>query len=292
MSGHTDKALNILRMLPRVSLANIRDNPGSKLGPKRGRGQHGGTKHGHGNKGSGQRQNFMRIGYETGNTPFYMRFIKEQYYKGHHLKREYPPLSMLDLQTMIDLNRVDSTKPVDLVSIINTGVYNMSVDQNHFGINLTDEGADIFNAKINLEVQWASELVIAAVERCGGVITTAYYDPHCLQAMCDTKRFFERGIPIPRRMIPPPDAIEYYSSAKNRGYLADPEEVSKERLVLAQKYGYELPKIEEDPEYEMLSERKDPRQIFFGLHPGWVVNLKDKVILKPKDEELLQYYAS
>lgn len=26
----TDKALNILRILPRVSLANIRDNPGSK----------------------------------------------------------------------------------------------------------------------------------------------------------------------------------------------------------------------------------------------------------------------
>lgn len=93
-------------------------------------------------------------------------------------------------------------------------------------------------------------------------------------------------------MIPPPDAIEYYSNAANRGYLADPEQISEERFVLAQKYGYKLPKIEEDPDYEMLTERKDPRQIFYGLHPGWVVNLKDKVILKPKDEELLEYYAS
>lgn len=51
--------------------------------PKRGRAQHGGDKHGAGNKGSGQRQNFMRVGYETGNTPFYMRFPYEPYYKGH-----------------------------------------------------------------------------------------------------------------------------------------------------------------------------------------------------------------
>lgn len=54
---------------------------------------------------------------------------------------------------------------------------------------------------------------------------------------------------------------------------------------MAQKYGYELPKIEDDPLYEMFSEVKDPRQIFYGLEPGWVVNLKDQMIIKPiKDE--------
>ena len=49
----------------------------------RARGQHGGDKHGYGNKGSNQRQNFMRLGYETGNNPFYLRFPSEPYYKGH-----------------------------------------------------------------------------------------------------------------------------------------------------------------------------------------------------------------
>lgn len=49
----------------------------------RGAGQHGGDKHGAGNKGSGQRQNFLRLGYETGNNPFYLRVPKEPYYKGH-----------------------------------------------------------------------------------------------------------------------------------------------------------------------------------------------------------------
>lgn len=100
--------------------------------------------------------------------------------------------------------------------------------------------------------------------------------------MKNPKKWFERGDAIPKRALPPQDAIEYYTSAKNRGYLADPEEISKDRLVLAQKYGYELPKIEEDPSYEMLITLKDARQIFLGLEPGWVVNLKDKVIIKPK----------
>lgn len=50
---------------------------------------------------------------------------------------------------------------------------------------------------------------------------------------------------------------------------------------MAQKYGYELPKIEDDPQYEMFCEVKDPRQIFYGLEPGWVVNLPEKAIIKP-----------
>lgn len=37
----TEKALQLLRHLPRVQLANIRNNPNSKMTQKRGRGQHG-----------------------------------------------------------------------------------------------------------------------------------------------------------------------------------------------------------------------------------------------------------
>ncbi|XP_047042350.1 39S ribosomal protein L15, mitochondrial [Helicoverpa zea] len=288
----TEKSLSMLRSLPRISLANIRDNPNSKKNPKRGRGQHGGDKHGCGNKGSGQRQNFMRLGYETGNNPFYLRVPQEHYYRGHHLRREYPPMTLQELQMIIDKDCVDITKPIDIASIIRSGKYNFFPDLKQFGINLTDEGADIFAAKINIEVQWASEQVIAAIERNGGVITTAYYDPHSLMLLKNPKKFFESGQAIPRRMIPPPDAIEYYTSAQTRGYLADPEEISKERLKLAQKYGYSLPNIENEPNYQMLNERKDPRQIFYGLEPGWVVNLKDKCILKPKDKQLLEFYST
>lgn len=240
----------------------------------------GGDKHGAGNKGSGQRQNYMRLGYETGNNPFYLRPSYEPYNKGHHLRRQYPPITLNQLQMLIDTDRLDITRPIDIASICSTGLYDFKPDERQFGVQLTDEGAETFKAKINLEVQHASELVIAMIEKHGGVIRTAYYDPHSLQALRDPRKWFEKGTPIPRRMIPPQDAIEYYSNAKNRGYLADPEAISQERLVLAQKYGYELAKIEDDPDYEMLCEVKDPRQIFYGLEPGIVVNLKNKTFIR------------
>ena len=85
------------------------------------------------------------------------------------------------------------------------------------------------------------------------------------------------------------NAIEFYTSASNRGYLADPGQIRMERLKLAQKYGYELNDLSQDP---LFSHQKDPRQIWHGLEPGWLVNLKDKVILKPVDKEWLDYYQS
>lgn len=278
----SEKALKMLRNLPRVALGNIRDNPNSKQNDKRGRGQHGGDYHGAGNKGSGQRQNFMRIGYETGNTPFYLRFGYEPYYKGHHLRREYPPMTLQQLQTLIDTDRINSEIPIDLPALCNTGLFIVKPDQRHYGLQLKDDGAEQFKAQINIEVQHASELAIATIEKNGGVIRTAYYDTQSLWTLVNTQKWLEKGVPIPRRMLPPQDAIDYYTNPKNRGYLADPEEISKERLILAQKYGYDLPKIENDPKYSMLSESKDPRQIFYGLNPGWVISLKDKAIIRQK----------
>lgn len=104
----------------------------------------------------------MRPGYETGNTPFYMKFPREQYYKDHKyilifwyfnfiivshiklkyvfsVKRQYPPLSLYNLQKMIDLNRLDVTKPIDLAALCNTGLYNINPEDKHFGVNLIDE---------------------------------------------------------------------------------------------------------------------------------------------------------
>ncbi|KAK3932582.1 39S ribosomal protein L15, mitochondrial [Frankliniella fusca] len=285
-----EKALSMLKTLPRVGLFNIAPNPGFVKPSKRGRGQHGGDKHGAGNKGSKARQNYMRTGYETSLRPYYLSFTHEPYYLGHHLKRQYPPLSLGQLQLMIDTDRINAEKPIDLVQICNTGLYKINPQCKHYGVHLTDEGADSFKAKVNIEVQWATEPVIAAVERNGGTITTAFFDPPSLFALTNVKKFLESGEPIPKRMIPPEDAISYYTDPKMRGYLADPDQVSWERLVLAQKYGYSLPKIEEDPNYEMLTLRKDPRQIFYGLEPGWVVNLIDRIILKPTDPELQEYY--
>lgn len=60
----------------------------------------------------------------------------------------------------------------------------------------------------------------------------------------------------------------------------------EDRFVLSQKYGYVLPDIQE----EYLKEQKDPRQVFYGLLPGWIINLHDKEIYKPTESEQLEYY--
>lgn len=194
-------------------------------------------------------------------------------------------MTLMQLQTMLDTNRLSSAVPIDLTSICNTGLYNIRPDWRHFGVQLKDEGASQFRAKINIEVQHTTELVIATIERMGGVIRTAYYDPYSIWAIRNPKKWFEKGVPLPKRMLPPQDAIAYYTDPRNRGYLADPEAVAHERLVLAQKYGYELPRIEDDPDKEMLTRAKDPRQIFFGLNPGWVISVKDKAIIRPVQEQ-------
>lgn len=77
-----------------------------------------------------------------------------------------------------------------------------------------------------------------------------------------------------------------------RGYLADPVKILEAREKLAQKYGYKLPDFDSDPVKELMLKRKDPLQIFYGLEPGWVVNLEDKCVLKPKDSDYLEYYQT
>ena len=42
---------------------------------------------------------------------------------------------------------------------------------------------------MNLEVQWASESSIAAIERNGGVITTAYFDFNSVRALVNPKEW-------------------------------------------------------------------------------------------------------
>jgi large subunit ribosomal protein L15 len=293
MASGVNKALKLIKSLPRVSLANLQALPGSRHKHKIKQGQHKGGKCGRGNKGQGQRNTLPRVGFEGGNTPFYLSIPKEPYYEGHHMKCQYSPLSLLSIQRLVDLGRVDPERPIDLTTLCNTQAVIVDPSKNNYGISLTDEGADVFKARVSIEVQWASEQAIAAVERAGGVITTRFYDLMCISAMVDPELHFKKGFVIPRCKLPPQDTIMYYTDPVNRGYLADPSAVMQARLVLAQKYGYRLPEVVHGNWlYTMLMKRKDPRQIWFGLEPGWVVNAAEKSILKPSDEHLEVYYRS
>lgn len=287
------KAFEILQSLPRITLANLRPEPGSKKAEhRRGRGQHGGNRSGRGHKGERQRGNRPRLGFTGGSTPFYLAIPKYTYNEGHSRRPQYKPLTLRRLQYLIDLGRVDTTQPIDLTQLVNCRGVTVQPLKRDYGVQLVDEGSDIFAAKINIEVQRASEGAIAAIERNGGVITTSYYDPISLDILIKPVPFFVRGQPIPRRMLPGEDLVPYYTDAENRGYLANPDKIQEARIALALKYGYVLPDISKDELYHMLSMRKGVRQLFFGLSPGWIVNMPEKKILKPTDEKLLEYYNS
>ncbi|XP_019382887.1 PREDICTED: 39S ribosomal protein L15, mitochondrial isoform X1 [Gavialis gangeticus] len=291
-SGGPAKALEMVRTLPRVSLANLQPNPENRRKTKCKRGRYGGNKCGRGNKGYARGGNRPRLGFEGGQTPFYLAIPKYGYNEGHSLRRQYHPLSLKKLQYLIDLGRLDPTQPIDLTQLTNSRGVTIQPLKKDYGVQLVEEGADIFSAKVNIEVQMASELAVAVIEKNGGIITTAFYDQRSLDIVCKPVPFFLRGQPIPKRMLPPEDLVRYYTDPKNRGYLADPSKVLEARLELAKKYGYVLPDVTKDELFQMLSTRKDPRQIFFGLAPGWVVNMNEKKILKPVDEKLLKYYSS
>ena len=55
------------------------------------------------------------------------------------IKKEYVPLSLLQLQRMIDLGRVDTSKPIDLSEICNTKLFPFNLDHRPYGIHITDE---------------------------------------------------------------------------------------------------------------------------------------------------------
>jgi len=290
--GAREKAFQFLREVPRLSQNNVKGLPkvagvqGAKQNKQRQRGSFWakwGTS-------ARAKQYYGPLGYEAGSTPIQRQSSFERSYNyALRTTRQFPEVSLAKLQLAIDTERIDTSKPIDIAALCGSKVMFLNPEKNHFGFNLTaDEDIDTFSAKVNIEVQWASEQAIMAVERAGGKITTGYFDLHSVIALKDPLKFFQSGAPIPRRLVPPADLMEFYTSASNRGYLADPREVEEEKLALAQKYGYELPAGEES---DYLSETKGPRQIFYGLQPGWIVNLADKEIYKPQDAELEKMYG-
>nr|CDS27275.1 39S ribosomal protein L15 mitochondrial [Hymenolepis microstoma]CDS31529.1 39S ribosomal protein L15 mitochondrial [Hymenolepis microstoma] len=286
-----EKALKALRNFPRVSACNIRDLIRVRK-PK----YHGleRKKRGLGHRGMSQYQTWQPLGTLKERTPFYIQVPKEPYNEDHLSRRAMVRFSLLDLQRLIDLSRVDSTLPIDLSTICNTGLFRLDADNDrHYGFHLTEEGIDTFTTPVNIEVQYASEAVIAAIERVGGVITTRYYDLLSVMAKSNPYRFFEMGLPIPRGKKPPRDALEYYTSSANRGYLASPEEIAEARIWLAQKYGYTPVDINSSPLRDMLSIRKEPWRIFHGLEPGWLVSLADEAVIKPAESPMHEkFYKS
>lgn len=108
-------------------------------------------------------------------------------------RRQHPPLSLHELQLLIDKRILSPEVPIDLATLCQTHIYKIDPHDNHYGVNLTSEGIDLFRAKIAIEVQYADEEVIAAVERNGGTIRTAYYDIYSVYCLSNPEKFFRKG---------------------------------------------------------------------------------------------------
>ena len=111
-------ALDLLRALPRVSLANLRLKPGSRKLERQRRGQRRVRNCGRGHRGECQRGTQPRLGFEAGQTPFYLQIPKYEFIEGHSFRRQYQPLSLNRLQYLIDLGPVDPTQPIDLTQLV------------------------------------------------------------------------------------------------------------------------------------------------------------------------------
>uniref|UniRef100_A0AC35TZR4 39S ribosomal protein L15, mitochondrial n=1 Tax=Rhabditophanes sp. KR3021 TaxID=114890 RepID=A0AC35TZR4_9BILA len=283
----SERALKYVSGASRIKLQDLRDNPGARVQGRQLKKAH--NQMGH-TIGELQQAAKPPLGWIWGDfhRPWHRMFPGEEHFNGDvNLRKEYPPLALIELQRLIDLGWIDVGERIDITTLCNTKRFRCDPGQRQYGVQLNDEGCEAFVAKVNLEVQWADEAVIAAVEKAGGTITTAFYDLGALECAVNPKKWFESGKPIPPRKAPPQSLMEYYTNPKNRGYLADPKAVQEDREELAAKYGYVL-----QESVGQVKETKKPNQIFVGIDSGSIVSLADKKIFAPKDETLKAYYKN
>uniref|UniRef100_A0A915Q1A5 Large ribosomal subunit protein uL15m n=1 Tax=Setaria digitata TaxID=48799 RepID=A0A915Q1A5_9BILA len=281
-----ERALHYVENASRLQKQDLRDNPGART---QGR-QLKSSLHNQAGHTIGELQHAAKppLGWIWGNfyLPWQRLFPGEKYFNGDiNLRREYPPLSLIELQRLIDLGWLDTSILIDITALCNTRRYHCKPSLRQFGVQLTDQGADCFSSAVNLEVQWASETAIAAVERAGGRIRLAYYDAAALEAAVDPEKWFLSGKPIPRRKAPPGNLMSLYTDPRHRGYLANPEDLSKAEEELAQIMGYKREPAQEN------WEEKERDQLFLGIPSGSIISLKDKKCFAPLHPVLRKYYG-
>lgn len=204
-----------LSRLPRIKLNTLQDLPGALKKERRvgrGPGSKRGKTCGRGHKGQGQRNpKSIRVGFEGGQTPFYIRVPKHGF--KNKFRVEYKPFNLGYLQHLINTGRVDPSQPIDMCTLnrVNT------LGRIEHGIKLLADGADSFTSKVDIEVSRASKAAIDAIERNGGTITTTYFNKLGLRVHLKPEKYEEGR--KPRQALPDKYDMKYYLNPENRGYL-------------------------------------------------------------------------
>ena len=90
--------------------------------------------------GSSARQKlyFGPLGYESGSSPI-QRFtsFERSYNYGLRFQRQFPTISLEQIQLMVDTCRLDTSVPVDMAALCGTKLAFIDPSKNHFGYSNT-----------------------------------------------------------------------------------------------------------------------------------------------------------
>lgn len=210
-----------------LTLNNIRDNPGAvkkKRRIGRGVGCSKGKTCGRGHKGQKARSGGgVKPTFEGGQTPFYKRVPKRGFRNIH--AQPMTPINVGTLQDFVDMGRIvppgPSDPPLTIPDFIKAGILTKSSVKH--GVKLLAKGSDRFKTPLRMEVSRASKSAIDAVEEVGGEVVTVHYNRLALKALIKPHRFDI----IPRRALPPPKMMPYYTNYDHRGYLSPEVQMRK-----------------------------------------------------------------
>mmetsp|Transcript_13767 Transcript_13767/g.40258 ORF Transcript_13767/g.40258 Transcript_13767/m.40258 type:complete len:355 (-) Transcript_13767:122-1186(-) len=166
--------------------------------------------------------------FEGGQTPLYKTIPKRGFRNTVHAQ-PMVPINVETLENYVAMGRLippgPSDPPLTIPDFINAGIVKKSAVKH--GVKLLGGGADKLKTPLRLEVSRASKSAIDAIERAGGEVVTVHYNKLALKALMKPDRFDI----IPRRALPPPKLMPYYTNYDNRGYLSPEVQMKK---VLAQ----------------------------------------------------------
>ena len=149
-----------------MKLNAISDSPGATKNRKRvGRGIGSGTgkTSGSGHKGQKARSGVSINGFEGGQMPIHRRLPKRGF--NNIFRKNYVEVNLGRLQTAIDAGKLDSSKPVDISTLLGAGVISKPRD----GVRILAKG-ELRAKKVEIHAAGASKAAIAAVEAAGGKI--------------------------------------------------------------------------------------------------------------------------
>ncbi|GMT00607.1 hypothetical protein PENTCL1PPCAC_22781 [Pristionchus entomophagus] len=275
-----ENAYRMIDETARINMHELRDNPGARTD---GRLTRKATNQAGHTQGALERAAKPPLGWIWGDffRPWHRMFPGERKLNwDYRMRRPLVPISLIEICRLIDLGWIDSTKLIDLPTLIGTRKLTL---RDEVGVMLTSEGSSSLSIPLHIEVQATDQETIGAIERERGTIRVAYYDAISLKCVSDADVWMSSGEPIPSRRTPPLSLYHSFCDASKRGYLAPQEEIEKERRKLASLMGFAYTA-------EKKIGDKGVTQVFDGIPSGSIVNLKEKKIFTPNHPEIKDYY--